>query len=177
MLRSMTYTTVLPLALLLVAGCGQPQAEKTGLPDSPPETGDSEHAGHPTEGPHHGDLIELGNEEYHAELLHPEHGEKSAVTIYILDGATAKKQVPIDADNVTINLSHEGQPEQFKLNANPAEGDPPGQSSRFTSSDAELLAHFGEEEIEGRLMLKINGKSYSGQIRHRHDHAGHAHSH
>ena len=51
---------------------------------APPETV-GPHAGHahPTHGPHQGDLIELGNEEYHAELLH----EEDSVTIYILNGA------------------------------------------------------------------------------------------
>ena len=69
------------IALTVVAcfgmlGCQEPADSTTGDPppvsDLPPATVD-DHAGHahPTEGPHGGDLIELGNEEYHAELIHP----------------------------------------------------------------------------------------------------------
>ena len=47
---------------------------------------------HPTEGPHHGSLIELGKEDYHAEFVHDD--TTDTVTIYILDAAAAKA-VPI----------------------------------------------------------------------------------
>jgi len=67
----------------------------------PPETtAHAEHA-HPGEGPHHGDLVELGNEEYHAEVVH---GEGGSVSVYILDSA-AKSAVPIDATELTINIT------------------------------------------------------------------------
>lgn len=52
----------------------------------------------------HGDLVELGNEEFHAEVVH---GEAGSVTVYILDSA-AKVTVPIDATELTINVSHDG---------------------------------------------------------------------
>ncbi len=136
----------------------------------PPPTVDA-HAGHahPTEGPHHGDLIELGNEEYHGELLH----DAQSVTIYILNGA-ADKQVPIDATEVTINTKHDGQPEQFKLAAKPDASDPQGQSSCFVSNNPKLAGHIDEDGAEPRLVVTINGKSYRGEIRH--DHAGHDHA-
>lgn len=139
---------------------------------APPETVDP-HAGHahPTHGPHHGDLIELGNEEYHAELLH----EENSVTIYILNGA-ADEQVPIEASEITINVKHDGRPEQFKLAASPDASDPSGKSSRFVSSDEELASHIDEHDAEPKLVLTINGKSYRGEIAHDHDaHADHDH--
>ena len=130
------------------------------------------HAGHahPTEGPHHGDLIELGNEEYHAEILHNE--DAGTVTIYVLNGA-ATEQVPIDATDVTINAKHDGKPEQFKLAASPDANDPQGKSSCFVSDNEELAHHLDEEGAEPRLVLTINGKSYRGVITH--DHEGHDH--
>lgn len=130
---------------------------------------DGEHA-HPTEGPHHGSLIELGNEEYHAELLHDE--QSGAVTIYILDGS-AKNSVPIVATEITINLKHDGRGEQFKLAASPDEGDPQGKSSRFVSNDPELGSDLDHEGAEARLVLDVAGKSFTGEIGH-HDH-GHGH--
>ena len=163
------------MIVMIVAGCSNDSSTgpETG---SPPNTMDShdDHAGHarPTEGPHHGDLIELGNEEYHAEILHDE--DAGTVTIYVLDGA-ATKQIPIDATEVTINAKHDGKPEQFTLAASPDANDPQGKSSRFVSNDEELAHHLDEEGAEPRLVLSINGKSYRGTISHDHDHEGHDH--
>jgi len=158
---------------MLFVGCGGEASTSGPETGSPPATLD-DHAGHdhPSEGPHHGALIELGNEEYHAELVHDE--DAGTVTIYILDGA-AKTQLPIDATEVTINAKHDGKPEQFKLPASPDARDPQGKSSRFVSNDAELAHHLDEEGAEPRLVLSINGKSYRGTITHDHDHEGHDH--
>jgi len=159
------------VASLGVAGCTGDTQTTSGPETSPPPATVDAHAGHahPTEGPHHGDLIELGNEEYHAELLH----DAQSVTIYILNGA-ADAQVPIDSTEITINTTHDGQPEQFKLAASPDQNDPAGMSSRFISNDTELAAHVDEEGAEHRLVLTINGKSYRGEIAHDHD-QGHDH--
>ena len=59
---------------------------------------------HPTEGPHHGALIELGKEDYHAELVHED--ATDTVTIYILD-SSATKPVPIAAKQLTLNMRAE----------------------------------------------------------------------
>lgn len=164
-MRSFTTSLALSYALaaIVIAGCSDdtstnPESSKT-------EGAQSGHV-HPTEGPHHGDLIELGNEEYHAEILHDE--EAGTVAIYILDSA-ATEQIPIDASEVTINVKHDGQPEQFTLAASPDSGDADGKSSRFVSSDEELLHHLDEEGAEPRLVVTISGKSYRGVIAHDHD--------
>lgn len=202
-----TSLATLAMAAFVLSGCADP-------PDSSPtstagSSEDGHHEGdgddhgeeghaHPSEGPHGGDLIELGNEEYHAELLHPhDHDddahphkdgdhkeghddhegdhEHAGIVIYILDGS-AKEAVAIEAADITLNLSHDGKPEQFKLAAMPTDTDPQGKSSRFASDDKDLLEHFHEEEIEGTLVLKINGKSYRGKVAHDHDsHEGHDH--
>ena len=107
------------------------------MDDPPPATVDV-HA-HPSVGPHHGSLVELGNEEFHAEVVH----DDKSVTVYVLD-ASASKAVPIDAQDLTINLIHDGKPEQFKLAASPDAGDPSGKSSRFTLADADLVSHIDD---------------------------------
>ena len=168
---STSLTLTFALMAMIVVGCSNDSS--TGPESSgPPNTMDAQddHA-HPTEGPHHGDLIELGNEEYHAEILHDE--DAGTVTIYVLNGA-ATEQVPIDATEVTINAKHDGKPEQFKLAASPDANDPQGQSSRFVSNNEELALHLDEEGAEPRLVLTINGKSYRGTIAHDHDHEEHA---
>jgi hypothetical protein len=132
------------------------------------EHGHDEH-GHPSEGPHHGSLIELGNEEYHAELVHDE--VAGTVTVYLLD-SSAKTSVPIYETKVLVNLTHDGSAEQFELAASPQSTDPSGKSSRFVSTDAELAEDLDLEDVEAKLVITIGGKQYRGDIEHDHDHEG-----
>lgn len=148
-------------------GASQP-APDIGKTELPPDTvGDSHDHAHPSAGPHHGSLIELGGEEYHAELVHDE--DSQTVTVYILDGA-AKRNVAIDAAEITINVKHDGGGEQFKLAASPDAGDAQGRSSRFVSSDEELAEDLHDGHAEATLVLTIEGKSFRGEIDHDHDH-------
>jgi len=127
---------------------------------------DGDEHGHPSEGPHHGSLIELGIEEYHAELVHDE--ASGSVTIYVLDSA-AKNAVPIEATEVRVNLSHDGEAEQFTLAASPDAGDPVGKSSRFVSTEEELAEDLDYEGTEAKLVITIGGKQYRGAIEHEHE--------
>ncbi|MGH7200185.1 MAG: hypothetical protein ACREJB_06240 [Planctomycetaceae bacterium] len=167
------------LALVALSGCGgeaneSDEYQPVEMLDAPPETVDDHGHDHAAHGPHDGELIELGTDgKYHAEMLHDE--EAGTLTIYILDGS-ATKTVPIEAADVTINVKHDGQPEQFKFAASPTEDDPEGLSSRFVSNDAELGEHLHEEGTEPRLVVQIEGSSYSGTLEHSHDH-DHEHSH
>jgi hypothetical protein len=171
----------LPLSIAAIGcgGNGQPGDGSSGdsgpapveMDEGPPDTV----GGHPTEGPHHGSLIELGNEEYHAELVHDD--EAGTVTIYILD-SSAKRAVPIAAQEVTINLKHDGRPAQFKLAASPDAGDRQGTSSRFVSNDQDLAEHLDHADSGARLVASIAGKSYTGELHHSHDgHGGEGHAH
>jgi hypothetical protein len=219
-------SATLAMAMFILSGCSDSSDtdQFSEVAQSDNEQADQDpHAGHahPTHGPHGGDLIELGNEEYHAELVHP-HGrdddvhhdddsenphdtdgeahhkegkdgdaaghdeegdndegshEHAGIVIYILDGSAANV-VAIDAAEITLNLSHDGKPEQFKLAALPGKDDPKGKSSRFASSASDLLEHFHEaEHVEGTLVLSIGGKSYRGKLAHSHgDGDGHGHA-
>lgn len=176
-MKTLLATTIATLSAVLMltgVGCnGDTATSDTSNVETEPPPGTVETAhDHPTHGPHEGDLIELGNEAYHAELVHSE-GEE--IVIYIL-GSDAKTAVPIEATEVVVNVVHDGKPEQFKLTASAKEGDPEGQSSRFTSSDAELSEHVHEEGSEAKLVVVIEGKQYTGKIAHDHDH-DHGHSH
>lgn len=161
------------LAIASAVGCnkGDSPAQLSNEPeasismDMPPPATVEIHE-HPSEGPHHGSLIELGKEEFHAELVH----DDKSVTIYVLDNA-AKNSVPVDSSEVVINVLHDGKPEQFKLAAAPEESDPSGKSSRFVANDPELASHLDDEAAAPKLSITINGKSYRGTITHDHDHA------
>lgn len=163
------------LSLALIAGCGEATPPAATPPAKTVEhsEGDghdhAEHA-HAEVGPHDGDLIELGNEEYHAELVHDEAAGK--VTIYVLD-SSAKKAVPIESTELIINLKHDGKGEQFKLAAAPQEGDGEGKSSRFVSDDKELVEDLESKGTVARLVVEIAGKSFTGDIKHDHDHGDH----
>lgn len=175
MKRSEQCVCLMAALLLMAAGCAKgPESNSGGLPAATASgseaAADVHH--HPTEGPHHGHLIELGNEEYHAELVHTD----SAVTIYLLDAA-AKSATAIDAKELVINLKHDGQPEQFHLLAAPEAGDAEGKSSRFTIDDRELVEHLEHEASEARLSVTIHGTAYSGSLAHHHDDDGHGHDH
>lgn len=173
MIARTTYPVVLLLSFAFTLGCNSKTKEPaaTAHKDEAGHAEEAGHAGHdhPTEGPHGGELIELGNEEYHAELTH----ENEAV-VYLLDGA-AKAAAPSDAAEVTINLSHDGTAEQFRLAASRDATDPEGKSSRFTSNDAELLKDLQEGHAEVALVVTINGKQYRGNLEHEHGEEGHDH--
>ena len=123
------------------------------------EHGHDEHA-HPTEGPHHGQLIELGDEAYHGEWV-PDATSKT-VSIYILDGH-AEKEVPIVNDAAVINLFVDGVPRQIQLLPRPSAGGGANQASRFELPQSAQQAVDGKEG-RGELRVMIQGKSYRGPL-------------
>jgi hypothetical protein len=152
-------------SLVFVAGCGEKKAGK--VADSKGtkagKRDDHEHA----HGPHDGDLIELGNEEYHAEMVHDEDTHK--VTFHILDSA-AKKSVPISAKEVVVNYTAGGKPQQFSIPAAPLPGEPEGQSSRFEVVSEELCESICHDtKAKARLAVTVDDKQYNGAIE-AHDH-------
>ncbi len=118
-------------------------------------------------GPHGGSLVELGDEEYHAEIVHDE--KEGQVTIYIL-GADAKTAVGIEAKEVAVNSKVKGAGVQIKLKSVPQKKDKAGLSSRFASKDKELIELLDNPEASSVLRVSIKGKAYSGKIEHEEDH-------
>jgi hypothetical protein len=123
---------------------------------------------HPSEGPHHGSLIELGREAYHAELVHDD--ATDTVTIYVLDGA-AKDAVAIDAKQLTLNLVVGGKPQQFQLAARPQPTDPAGKCSAFGSTNGPMCKALDAKGTTGRVNVEVVGKMYVGKL------GGHTHNH
>jgi len=113
---------------------------------------------HPDKGPHGGPLLELGDEEYHIEVVLDD--KTQVLTLYVLDAA-AKAMVPTDAKEVVINLKHGGKPEQFKLPAARLKTDPEGMASAFQLKDAKLMHNLHHKNHEARLAVRIKGKSYT----------------
>lgn len=167
----------LSMSALVLVGCNGPANNATNgegpvaIDFAPPDTAGVHD--HPVEGPHHGTLIELGNEEFHAELVH----DAETVTVYILDGS-ASMATPIEAAELTINLVHDGKPAQFKFSAMPESGESAGTSSRFALQSPELIEELEHDHAQARLAVLIKGKSYRGDIHHDHEgHDDHDHDH
>ena len=123
--------------------------------------------GHPELGPHGGELIELGDEDYHVEMDHA--GDQ--LVLYVLDGAAANP-VAIEAKTLTVSLKHDGAVRAFDVSAWPQSSDPVGRVSRYRSDDAELVQWL-QEEAEGVVVIEIDGRSYNAELRH--DHESHSH--
>lgn len=156
-----------PVVMLALGGCNK---ESATAPTQDDQVAAIEHDHeHPSSGPHGGELVELGNEQYHAEVVHD-----ANVTVYLLDGA-AKAAVAVPDAAPVVNISHDGKAEQFKLTANPLAEDPAGASSRFVSDDAELLTDLKEGHAEAQFVFTIEGTQYRGALHHDHDEEGHEH--
>lgn len=159
MLRSCIVSFVAGVCLFNASAFGQQAVPGTVAP-----TKEHDHAEH---GPHHGDLLEIGKEEYHAEVVVDE--AKKQLVVYLLD-KEVKAYVAIDAQFVAVNLLLNGKPVQIKLKAAPQPVDQKGFSSCFGAVSPELIDALHNPKSQPRLALKIRNKSYSVKIAHDHDH-------
>jgi hypothetical protein len=124
--------------------------------------------GHAEHGPRDGELIELGDEAYHAEWLLDE--DAGTVTVYILDGAAAK-DVPIDAEAVEVVVQLDGSSSTESLLAVRDTG--AAQSARFQSDSKSLvsLLKLVGKGTEATLNVEIDGQPYTGKfVAHEHAH-------
>jgi hypothetical protein len=159
---SLTFALSTLLGLCL-AGCNSTanHSEKT-------PKGDSHEHAHHHHGPHNGHLMELGEEEYHAEWTHDESGK---VTFYILDSA-AEKEVPIAAGEITIDVKiGENPPKTYALEAvEPKDG----KSAAFTITDKGFEGVFDQLKSSGvklTIHVSINGKQFDQPVKeHEHEH-------
>lgn len=131
------------------------------------ESASAEEAEHAEVGPHKGSLVELGDEEYHAEIVHDE--KAGTVTIYLL-GSDAKSTVTTEAKEVVINAKVKGKAVQMKLKAAPQKGDKTGTTSCFASKSKELMELLDDEAVKPVLRVTIAGKTFNGAIEHDHEH-------
>jgi hypothetical protein len=153
----------------LLAGCGGSASgpEKAANVSQSPDAHDHAHD-HAHHGPHHGHLMEIGEEEYHAEWTHEETGR---VTFYILD-AEAKKEVPIESPEIRIEVKIGDNPSvTYTL---PAVQPQDGKSAVFETTNKELLGALETLKSPGvvaTLHVTIAGKTFAQRIvEHEHAH-------
>ncbi|MGE3313961.1 MAG: hypothetical protein AB7O26_02515 [Planctomycetaceae bacterium] len=176
-MRLNTLSGCLATASLLVFAAGCDAGKKGDFKEVPKGTKVVETAHHHHEhGPHGGHIIELGDEEYHAEVA--PNAEKKVIDIYLL-GPDGKKPQTTDAKEASLNLTIAGKPHQLKATAAPLKGEPEGQSSHFEAAVKDEIRTdvSNVEALRGQLVVTIGGKQYTGKLDdHDHDH-DHDHEH
>jgi len=165
------FLTMLSSSLIFGIGCngGSSDYKKTAELKKAPAHDEHDH-GHGAKGPHGGSLVELGEEEYHAEVVvdHDAH----ALRVFVL-GKDAKTATPITAKEVT--LTPEGK-EALTLKAAPQEGDGEGKSSKFELIDDGVVHGLLDAGmIHGQLKLSIEDKPFSGHVDYHLDDVHHEH--
>lgn len=167
LLRSILPGLLVVGLVALLTGCG-PGTPPPANPPADDHGHDHDHGhGHAEKGPRGGQLLELGGDEYHAELLHDD--AQHTITVHLLD-AKAVAAVPTAATEAVINVVVAGQPTQFKLAAAPQPGDPSGQTSCFTLKDQALCEALDDPATKARLNVTIGDTPYTAELA-AHDHA------
>lgn len=163
-MRRISLVAMLAIGLLGAVGCdgGKSDYKKADdlkkAPAVHDEHGHDEH-GHGEKGPHGGSIVELGEEEFHAEVVldHDAH----ALRVFVL-GKDAKTAAPTTATEITV--AAEGK-DAVTLKAAPQDGDGEGRSSRFELIDEKLVHDILDAKfLHGKLDIKIGDKPYSGHI-------------
>lgn len=164
---------VLSVVAALTVGCDSGSSEFKPAADLPQTAHDDhDHHGHAhggsSEGPHHGSLIELGEEEFHGEIVVD--GKSHTLKLYLL-GPDAKADATTAATEATLTL--EGGP---TLTLKPAEGQAEGMVSLFSVTDEKAVHEIAEAEfIHGELSIQIGEKKYTAHVD-AHFHAEHDHA-
>ena len=171
-MRSYLYAMLFALAAILpltLTGCGEkkPAADKKGGDHGHDHDHDHDHAHGGLFGGH---ILELGNEEYHAEWT--DDSATGKVVVYILDSAM-KKEVPIEAEKVTIKTKVADKEKDFDLEATNAVD---GKTTQFSTTDKTLVTILTSvgEGTTATLDVTINGKQFT-QAFEAHEEHGHKH--
>ncbi|MFG0296184.1 MAG: hypothetical protein ACF8PG_09785 [Maioricimonas sp. JB045] len=163
----------LALGVTLICGCGGggEYREFGDEDDVTNTTADDHHHHHHDLGPNGGHLVELGEEEYHAEVAFD--ATDRVLTVYLL-GPDAKTAAPIAAEAVTFALEGGDEAQTITLAASPLETDGENLASRFASEAGAVPETVKDaEDLRGSVTVVIDGTSLTGEVSH--DHHGHDH--
>lgn len=171
-MRSYLYATLFSLAATLplaTVGCGPANTAKDKGKDSHDHGHDHDHD-HAHGGLFGGHILELGNEEYHAEWT--DDAETGKVVVYILDSAM-KKEVPIASEKVVIKTKVADKEKDYELEATNAAD---GNASQFSATDKTLVTILTSvgEGTTASLDVTIDGKQFTQAFEKHEDH-GHKH--
>jgi hypothetical protein len=153
------------LSLAFVSGCGDDGPNQgTSTDATRTDAGNSQGHSH-QEGPHGGEMLDVGDHAAHLEFLHDHDNGKIVLHVIGEDMKT-----PLNADNPpVINIKTADGPRQIESRA--VEG-----ASVYEATDPELM----NADLDGQVILAAMGKVYYIPLPEPHDHAGgagHAHVH
>lgn len=149
-MRTLELTCAIAFLLpLAVVGCGD---AKDGSASKPPAKA-AEDAHDHAAAPHGGELLELGEEEAHVELLHD--SKAGSVTVYVF-GKDVKTPVAVAAP--TIVLATKDGPKEFTLTAVNPRAD--GTADTWKATHAGLMA----EPLDGRIRVTVAGKAFQSPL-------------
>uniref|UniRef100_A0A7C2JYF3 Lipoprotein n=1 Tax=Schlesneria paludicola TaxID=360056 RepID=A0A7C2JYF3_9PLAN len=151
-------------------GCGGPSQEFKPAAELPAAHDDHGHVhGESAEGPHHGALVELGEEEFHAEIVVD--GKAHSLKLYLL-GPDAKTAASTAASEATIAVE-----DGPTLTLKAVEGQPEGMNTVFEVVDEKAVHDIAEAEfIHGELKITVGEKEFKTGLD-VHFHADHDHEH
>lgn len=161
---------LLSLIAAFTIGCGSQNSAPTDTTSggAPPAGADSSAASaeehHHGEGPHGGTVADWGGGTYHVEFTVDHDKKESAV--YIL-GSDGKSPSPIKADKVLLSVDDPAF--EVELMAQPLEGEPDGESSRFVGQHENLGI---VREFAGTITGEVDGTPYAGdfaEVAHAHE--------
>jgi len=146
---------------------GRTFTEEDNIANETPEAALQGHA----HGPHEGHVVELGTEDYHAEVTLD---DAKLLSVYIL-GSDQKTAKPVASENVTASLKLDGETKVVTLAPAPQEGDGEGLASKFTAADPLPESVHDAEDLHGSISFTVDGKELKGEISH--EEHGHDHGH
>lgn len=162
-------------ALALFTGCAGQDETRTFDEKDSQASAEAEHDhGHDHEhahGPNGGHLLEVGEEQYHVEVVFD--GDKRTLTAFIL-GPDAKTAFPIAAESIDFDMEVGDKEHEIPLAAKPLEGEKDGKSSRFVAEGKAIPESIKKEsDLNGHFHLDIGENHFHVDLKH----DGHGHEH
>ena len=147
-LKRLRDLTLASLALLALAACGDKDAPKPATPGGAPAATE----GH--EAPRHGgQVLEMGEEEGHVEMVHDE--KAGAITLYVYGSGTDK---PLHVAKPSLSVQAAAGPVDVPLEAVDSK-DAGATAHTWKATHAALKA----EPIQGRIHVTIGGKQLQSE--------------
>ncbi|QDT28084.1 hypothetical protein [Gimesia panareensis] len=170
------------VALALFAGCTSQDDTRTFDEKDSQASAEAEHAHeHDHEhdhGPNGGHLLEVGEEQYHVEVVFD--NDKRTLTAFIL-GPDAKSAHPIAGETIDFDLEVGDKEHEIPLAAKPLDGEKDGKSSRFVAEGKAIPESIkAESDLNGHFHLDIGEDHFHVDLHHEghdHDHDDHDHDH
>jgi hypothetical protein len=157
--------------LAMGAGCKPSGPSPEPDPAGTTQSGQDDHGhAHEETGPHGGHIVEIGDEQLHAEWTHND--ASGEVVVYLLD-STAKSDAAISAGTILITTKIGDAETSYELTAASQEG---GETSKFALSDPSLVEALKAvgPGIEATIVVQVNDENLVGTFE-AHSHGGHQH--